>query len=67
LTLSLDKFLRRFLLHILPQGFVRIRHFGLLACGRRSATLPMCFQLLGAAQEALTEEHTSSTEDAPDL
>jgi hypothetical protein len=28
MTLSLDKFLRRFLLHILPQGFVRIRNFG---------------------------------------
>jgi len=67
LTLSLDKFLRRFLLHILPQGFVRIRHFGFLACRRRSKTLPLCFQLLGAAQEAPSEEHTSSTEDAPDL
>jgi hypothetical protein len=67
LTLSLDKFLRRFLLHILPQGFVRIRHFGFLACRRRSTTLPLCFQLLGAAQEALSEEHTSFTEDAPDL
>jgi hypothetical protein len=67
LTLSLDKFLCRFLLHILPQGFVRIRHFGFLACRRRSTTLPLCFQLLGAAQEALTEEHTSSTEDPRDL
>ena len=67
LTLSLDKFLRRFLLHILPQGFVRIRHFGFLACRRRSTTLPLCFQLLGAAQEALNEEHTSSTEDPRDL
>jgi Putative transposase len=67
LTLSLDKFLRRFLLHILPKGFVRIRHFGFLACRRRSATLPLCFKLLSAAQEALTEEHTSSTEDASDL
>jgi hypothetical protein len=67
LTLSLDKFLRRFLLHILPQGFVRIRHFGFLACRRHSTTLPLCFQLLGAAQEALNEEHTSSTEDPRDL
>jgi len=67
MTLSLDKFLRRFLLHILPQGFVRIRHFGFLACRRRSTTLPLCFQLLGAAQEAVNEEHTSSTEDPRDL
>jgi len=66
-ALSHDKFLRRFLLHLLPQGFVRIRHFGFLACRRRSTTLPLCFQLLGAAQEVLSEEHTSSTEDAPDL
>ena len=66
-TLSQDKFLRRFLLHILPQGFVRIRHFGFLACRRRRTTLPLCFQLLGAAQEALSQEHISSTEDAPDL
>jgi hypothetical protein len=66
-ALSHHQFLRRFLLHILPQGFVRIRHFGFLACRRRRTTLPLCFQLLGAAQEALTEEHTSSTEDVPDL
>jgi hypothetical protein len=31
LTLSRDEFLRRFLLHILPRGFARIRHFGFLA------------------------------------
>jgi Putative transposase. len=43
-ALSHDKFLRRFLLHILPQGFVRIRHFGFLACRRRRTTLPLCFQ-----------------------
>jgi hypothetical protein len=67
LTLSLDKFLRRLLLHILPKGFVRIRHCGFLACRRRRTTLPLCFQLLGAAQEALNEEHTSSTEDPRDL
>ena len=66
-TLSQDKLLRRFLLYILPQGFVRIRHFGFLACRRRRTTLPLCLQLLGAAQEALSQEHISSTEDAPDL
>ena len=42
------KFLRRFLLHLLPEGFVRIRHFGFLANRRRATTLPLCFQLLGA-------------------
>ena len=66
-SLSHDKFLRRFLLHLLPQGFVRIRHFGFLANRRRAATLPLCFQLLGSAQEPPAEEHVSSTEDSPDL
>src|SRR3989475_4237288 len=37
LTLTLDEFLRRFLLHLLPQGFVRIRNFGFLANRRRAA------------------------------
>src|ERR671925_1573142 len=50
-ALPVDKFLRRFLLHILPQGFVRIRHYGFLASRRRATTLPLCFQLLGAAQQ----------------
>jgi hypothetical protein len=38
LTVSLDEFLRRFLLHVLPKGFVRFRHFGFLAdrCRLRS-------------------------------
>ena len=67
LPLSLDEFLCRFLLHILPQGFVRIRHFGLLANRRRTALLPLCFQLLGATQESPAEQHASSTEDAPGL
>src|SRR6202050_112486 len=43
MTLALDEFLRRFLLHLLPKGFVRIRHFGFLANRRRSALLPLCF------------------------
>jgi hypothetical protein len=65
--LSHDKFLRRFLLHLLPQGFVRIRHFGFPANRRRATTLPLCFQLLGSAQKPPIEEHASSPEDIPDL
>jgi len=52
LTLSLDEFLRRFLLHVLPKGFVRIRHFGFLASRRRATTLPLCFPSLGCAPAA---------------
>jgi hypothetical protein len=47
LTLSLDEFLRRFLWHVLPKGFVRIRHFGFLANRKRATNLPLCFPLLG--------------------
>jgi hypothetical protein len=67
MTLSVDEFLRRFLLHILPQGFVRIRHFGFLANRRRPTTLPLCFQLLGSAQQSQAQQHTSCTEDSPKL
>jgi len=67
MTLSVDEFLRRFLLHILPKGFVRIRNFGFLANRRRATLLPLCFQLLGATQPSPAEEHPSSTQDAPGL
>jgi len=62
MTLSLDEFLRRFLLHVLPKGLVRIRHFGFLANRRRATLLPLCFQLLGAAPP--TEHKTSPADDA---
>jgi hypothetical protein len=59
MTLSRDEFLRRFLLHLLPKGFVRIRHFGFLANRRRATLLPLCFQLLGAVQPSQIEAKTS--------
>jgi len=67
LPLSLNEFLCRFLLHILPKGFVRIRNFGFLANRKRATLLPLCFQLLGSAQQPQAEQHASSTEDCPDL
>jgi len=66
LPLSLDEFLCRFLLHILPKGFVRIRNFGFLANRKRTMLLPLCFQLLGSAQQPQTEQHGSGTQDFPD-
>ena len=42
MTLAADEFLRRFLLHVLPEGFVRIRYFGLLANRHRSHLLNLC-------------------------
>jgi len=46
MTITAEEFLRRFLLHVLPHGFVRIRFFGFLANRRRNALLPLCHQLL---------------------
>jgi hypothetical protein len=50
MTVSAHEFLRRFLLHVLPGGLVRIRHFGLFANRRRSAALERCLALLGVAK-----------------
>lgn len=47
LTLTADEFIRRFLLHVLPSGFHRIRCYGFLANARRAANLALIRQLLG--------------------
>ena len=49
MTLTATEFLRRFFLHVLPKGFVRIRHFGLLANRFRAAQLQLCRQLLSCS------------------
>ena len=67
MTVSLDEFLRRFLLHLLPKGFVRIRNFGFLANRRRATLLPLCFHLLGATQEPQAAQAVSSASDSNDL
>jgi len=53
-TMMLDavEFIRRFLLHVLPSGFVRIRHFGFLANRKREEKLALCRSLLPARQTA---------------
>src|SRR6266700_2354190 len=63
MTLSLEEFLRRFLLHLLPEGFVRIRNFGFLANRKRATTLPLCFQLLSAALQTEQEVSTAGPSD----
>jgi hypothetical protein len=52
MTLLGTEFLRRFFLHVLPQGFVRIRHFGFLANRFRGALLPLCRELLAMPAES---------------
>jgi len=46
MTVSADEFIRRFLLHVLPKGFVRIRHFGFMANSQRSVSMQLCHRLL---------------------
>jgi len=49
ITLTVDEFLRRFLLHLLPPGFVRIRYFGIFAHRQRRLILPLCSRLLATS------------------
>jgi len=49
MTLATDEFIRRFLLHVLPKGFHRIRHYGLLASSTRKANIERARQLLNVA------------------
>ena len=52
MNVSAEEFIRRFLLHVLPRGFVRIRSFGFLANAHRAALLPRCRQVLATAPSA---------------
>jgi hypothetical protein len=56
MTLSANEFLRRFLLHVLPKGFIRIRFFGLLAPRRRRPPLPLRRQLLGDSPHPCSQQ-----------
>jgi hypothetical protein len=62
MTLAVDEFLRRFLLHLLPPGFVRIRNFGFLANRKRAKLLPQCSQLLGGSEGTTTSTAEPSVE-----
>lgn len=61
MTLTADEFIRRFLLHVLPERFVKIRHCGLLANKTRKATIALCRQLLGSP-DTIKVAHTSLRE-----
>ena len=53
MTLEADEFIRRFLLHVLPDRFQRLRHYGFLSHRYRSAKLALCRRLLGVASTDL--------------
>ena len=56
MTLDADEFIRRFLLHALPDGFHRIRHYGFLANGSRGDSLALCRRLLEARVTSAVRE-----------
>jgi len=62
LPLNAHEFIRRFLLHVLPDGFMRIRHFGFLANRSKKHALPQCRKLLGL-NPALPEIPKKSAHD----
>ena len=64
MTVTVEEFLRRFLLHTLPRGFVRIRFFGYMANRRRAALLTICPELIGSNSESEKSE-MAQIEDQP--
>ncbi|HET7886311.1 MAG TPA: IS91 family transposase [Bradyrhizobium sp.] len=66
MTLAADEFIRRFLLHALPDGFHRIRHYGFLANRGRAEKLAQCRALL-AVTAAVAPQHRQESERPPDL
>jgi len=62
MTLNAHEFPRRFLLHVLPDGFMRIRQFGFLANRTKKGALPQCRKLLGL-NPALPEIPQKSAHD----
>ncbi len=60
MTLKAKEFIRRFLLHVLPDGFVRIRHFGFLANRYKKENIQRCREIIGGEQEMpqTTEKNT---------
>jgi hypothetical protein len=63
MTLSTEEFLRRFLLHTLPRGFVRIRFFGFMANRRRASLLPVCKNLIGINPEQELRSGTTQVDN----
>jgi putative transposase/transposase-like zinc-binding protein len=62
LTLAPDEFIRRFLLHVLPDGFHRIRHYGLFASAARAANIARARELLAAPAPQIHADEANSAE-----
>ena len=67
MRLKVGEFMRRFLLHVLPDGFHRIRHYGLFANGHRAAKLALCRRLLDVpSAPADRDNNNDNSQAAPD-
>ncbi len=64
MTLATDEFIRRFLIHVLPDGFHRIRHYGLFASASRADNITRARQLLAAPAPQTPSDHAQAP--APD-
>jgi Putative transposase/Transposase zinc-binding domain len=64
MTLKPDEFIRRFLIHVLPNGFHRIRHYGLLASGTKTKTIARARELIAAAIPAQTAQKQQVSDSA---
>lgn len=67
MTLHAHEFIRRFLLHVLPRNFYRIRYYGILSSRQRKTKLARCQELLQAEQVQLSEEPSSSGNEAVEI
>ncbi|HXM70415.1 MAG TPA: transposase, partial [Thermoanaerobaculia bacterium] len=65
MTLAVDEFIRRFLLHVLPKGFHRIRHYGLLASAARKDNLARARELLAAPRPAEEDDALEPSDYRP--
>jgi putative transposase/transposase-like zinc-binding protein len=65
MTLQAGEFIRRFLMHTLPDGFHRIRHYGLFANGHRADKVELCRKLLAVPSPRSIPENDNSNEVAP--
>jgi hypothetical protein len=66
MTLATDEFIRRFLLHVLPDGFHRIRHYGLLASNRRTMTIARIRAILADIAAGIDEPQAGQSADTPE-
>jgi hypothetical protein len=64
-TLATNEFIRRFLIHVLPEGFHRIRHYGLLSSGRRAENIAHARELLAVPAPAKQPEPPKAAIDEP--